>query len=324
MKASLLHDLENGGRLEAPWLCGAVARMSAEAGLDAPGEPRGVRGAEAVREWISSQSFLTRRGGSGSTAPRRRAPARTPEQVAAAADKLAARLAGLPLDAVVVYDIQDETGRTEPPRPVPLTATVDPRDYARVLQCFRPSSTRRSATSTRQAGKRGSTRRAALDFLSIVGRPAPGTATRCRSRAPSAPPAAHAAAIPIGGVVIAERHTAETKRVGPPAGERHRGLRLFHLAGGVPRAAERAAARRLPARLPRRRRRAAAHRPHLRAGRAREDPRLPALARRQRRARDRARDPRRSAAARAVDPTSAATTCAASSTARTPARSRSA
>jgi 2-dehydropantoate 2-reductase len=36
MKASLLHDLENGGRLEAPWLCGAVARMSAGVGLDAP------------------------------------------------------------------------------------------------------------------------------------------------------------------------------------------------------------------------------------------------------------------------------------------------
>jgi 2-dehydropantoate 2-reductase len=36
MKASLLHDLEAGGRLEAPWLCGAVARMAKEAGLDAP------------------------------------------------------------------------------------------------------------------------------------------------------------------------------------------------------------------------------------------------------------------------------------------------
>jgi 2-dehydropantoate 2-reductase len=36
MKASLLHDLEAGGRLEAPWLCGAVTRMAAEAGLDAP------------------------------------------------------------------------------------------------------------------------------------------------------------------------------------------------------------------------------------------------------------------------------------------------
>src|SRR4051812_7838822 len=36
MKASLLHDLENGGKLEAPWLCGAVARMAREANLEAP------------------------------------------------------------------------------------------------------------------------------------------------------------------------------------------------------------------------------------------------------------------------------------------------
>ena len=36
MKASLLHDLETGGKLEAPWLCGAVARMARESGLEAP------------------------------------------------------------------------------------------------------------------------------------------------------------------------------------------------------------------------------------------------------------------------------------------------
>lgn len=36
MRASLAHDLEAGGKLEAPWLCGAVARMSAQAGLEAP------------------------------------------------------------------------------------------------------------------------------------------------------------------------------------------------------------------------------------------------------------------------------------------------
>ena len=36
MKASLLHDLENGGKLEAPWLCGAVARMSNELNIEAP------------------------------------------------------------------------------------------------------------------------------------------------------------------------------------------------------------------------------------------------------------------------------------------------
>ena len=36
MRASMLHDLEAGNRLEAPWLCGAVARMAAEQGLQAP------------------------------------------------------------------------------------------------------------------------------------------------------------------------------------------------------------------------------------------------------------------------------------------------
>ena len=36
MKASMAHDLDAGGKLEAPWLCGAVARMAREAGLSAP------------------------------------------------------------------------------------------------------------------------------------------------------------------------------------------------------------------------------------------------------------------------------------------------
>lgn len=36
MRASMAADLEAGGKLEAPWLSGAVARMSAEAGLEAP------------------------------------------------------------------------------------------------------------------------------------------------------------------------------------------------------------------------------------------------------------------------------------------------
>jgi 2-dehydropantoate 2-reductase len=36
MKASMAHDLDAGGRLEAPWLCGAVARMAREAGVAAP------------------------------------------------------------------------------------------------------------------------------------------------------------------------------------------------------------------------------------------------------------------------------------------------
>src|SRR5204862_304524 len=55
------------------------------------------------------------------------------EQVSAAAGKLAARLAALPLDGVVVYDIQDETGRTQLPRPFPFTRTIDPRQYSMQL-----------------------------------------------------------------------------------------------------------------------------------------------------------------------------------------------
>src|SRR6185503_12692732 len=67
----------------------------------------------------------------GTTPPRASTP---PDQVAAAAEKLSARLAGLPLDAVVVYDIQDETGRTDMQRPFPFTGTLDPRDYARFFK----------------------------------------------------------------------------------------------------------------------------------------------------------------------------------------------
>ena len=36
MRSSMLHDLLAGRRLEAPWLCGGVARMSAERGLPSP------------------------------------------------------------------------------------------------------------------------------------------------------------------------------------------------------------------------------------------------------------------------------------------------
>jgi 2-dehydropantoate 2-reductase len=36
MKSSMLGDLEAGGRLEAPWISGAVARMAREAGIEAP------------------------------------------------------------------------------------------------------------------------------------------------------------------------------------------------------------------------------------------------------------------------------------------------
>jgi len=140
----------------------------------------------------------------GTTPPRAGTP---PEQVEAAAAKLAARLAGLPLDAVVVYDIQDETGRTEQPRPFPLTATVDPRDYAKFFAV--PTIVYKALGNVDEASwKAWLDASRGLDFLSIVGRPTPGKYALPLSRAIRAA-AAHAAGYTIGGVVIAERHTAE-------------------------------------------------------------------------------------------------------------------
>ena len=140
----------------------------------------------------------------GTTPPRAGTP---PEQVAATAEKLAARLAGLPLDAVVVYDIQDETGRTELPRPFPLSATVDPRDYATLFDL--PAIVYKALCNVDEAGwKAWLDASHGMQFLSIVGRPAPGRYALPLSRAIRIA-AAHSAGYTIGGVVIAERHTAE-------------------------------------------------------------------------------------------------------------------
>jgi hypothetical protein len=53
------------------------------------------------------------------------------ERVAEIAATQIERIRGLGVDGVVLYDLQDETDRTDQPRPFPFMATVDPGDYAR-------------------------------------------------------------------------------------------------------------------------------------------------------------------------------------------------
>lgn len=53
-----------------------------------------------------------------------------PERVAEIAAKQVARLQGLDLDGLVLYDIQDEASRTSVERPFPFMATLDAYDYA--------------------------------------------------------------------------------------------------------------------------------------------------------------------------------------------------
>src|SRR2546429_3520945 len=110
----------------------------------------------------------------GTTPPRLGTP---DEQVSAAAGKLAARLAALPLDGVVVYDIQDETGRTQLPRPFPFMRTVDPRQYStQLLQSTRlPPITYKALGNLDEAGWRTwLSQSQGIEFISVVGRPVSG------------------------------------------------------------------------------------------------------------------------------------------------------
>ncbi len=54
----------------------------------------------------------------------------TPERMAEIADKTLARLHGLDIDALVVYDVQDESARTSEARPFPFISAHDPLMFA--------------------------------------------------------------------------------------------------------------------------------------------------------------------------------------------------
>jgi 5,10-methylenetetrahydrofolate reductase len=67
----------------------------------------------------------------GTTPPRDNTPS---DQVSDIADKLLGRLSAIDFDGVIVYDIQDESSRTDKPRPFPFMQTHDPRDYSRLIR----------------------------------------------------------------------------------------------------------------------------------------------------------------------------------------------
>ena len=55
-------------------------------------------------------------------------------QLETIANKLLARLHEIEYDGVVIYDIQDESSRTQMPRPFPFKHTVDPSEYSQLLK----------------------------------------------------------------------------------------------------------------------------------------------------------------------------------------------
>lgn len=64
----------------------------------------------------------------GITPPKSQTP---PEKVSEIAEKTLVRLHGLDIDALIVYDVQDESARTAEERPFPFLSALDPFDFAR-------------------------------------------------------------------------------------------------------------------------------------------------------------------------------------------------
>lgn len=158
----------------------------------------------------------------GTTPPR----AGTPEEkVRFAAERLASRVRSLPLDGLVVYDVQDESDRTEEPRPFPFVPTLEPRPYSHLLseqtgltpiayKCIAGlSETSWNEWLTAASDDYG------LSFLSPVGLPSSrGHSHPLTLSAATRQAAAHPRGFTLGGVVIAERHS-------PERSESHRLLR---------------------------------------------------------------------------------------------------
>jgi 5,10-methylenetetrahydrofolate reductase len=127
--------------------------------------------------------------------------------------KLVERLQRLPLDAIVVYDIQDESGRTAAQRPFAFTGTVDPRAYSRLIAelAARPTITYKCVGTMDEAAWDGWLAETARDFgvrfLSIVGRPVSSAGYPLALSRAIRLAAEHRSRFTVGAVVIAERHT---------------------------------------------------------------------------------------------------------------------
>lgn len=145
----------------------------------------------------------------GTTPPRLGTP---PEVVLGASEKLAERVARLPADGFLVYDIQDESGRSGAPRPFPFAGTIDARRYVRLLGELtgRDSVCYKCIGTLTEREWRGWLDETALEYgivsLALVGRPSSRGAPYPMSLARAFEIArAHPARFALGGVAIAER-----------------------------------------------------------------------------------------------------------------------
>ncbi|NTU85326.1 MAG: hypothetical protein HGA45_39235 [Chloroflexales bacterium] len=147
----------------------------------------------------------------GTTPPRADAPT---ERVLGAATRLAERVAGLPLDGLVVYDVQDESSRTDEPRPFPYLPTIDSPVYAKLLQQLtgKPAITYKCVVNQTEESWPGwldsASEQYDLRYLTPVGlASSKGAHSAIHLSRATQIAAEHRAGFILGGVAIAERHT---------------------------------------------------------------------------------------------------------------------
>jgi hypothetical protein len=143
----------------------------------------------------------------GITPPKR---SYSPEKQAEVAARQVARISRLPIDALVVYDLQDESARTDVARPFPYLECVDPAEYAYtalaevqvpkvVYRCVAPLSAGGLASSLQRVDAAGG-------LSVLVGPASRAQATGLKLGDAYELARATTPELPIGGVLIAERH----------------------------------------------------------------------------------------------------------------------
>lgn len=134
----------------------------------------------------------------------------SPERRGAIAEAQSARIAALPIDALLVYDVQDETLRNERPRPFPFSAKIDPLTYA--FDELELGSLPRVVYRAVADQDEGSllawlTRLSRLGARAVlVGAPSRSAQARLTLSDAWELRRTHVPHLPLGGVVIAERH----------------------------------------------------------------------------------------------------------------------
>ncbi len=131
------------------------------------------------------------------------------------ATKLLNRLHRIEYDGVIVYDIQDESSRTNVPRPFPFKHTVDPREYSQLLNHL----SRLDVITYKSVAQRGvsefnewldeTKKKYELNNLVLVG--SPSSNGDIKLSLPNAYQALeqHNENFFLGGVTIAERHASK-------------------------------------------------------------------------------------------------------------------